>query len=108
MTSVTTAAVVSCQAFRAMTTGRPGAAHLGLPYDVQQAPVDEGQLVDGPRWSEPLDVDVQVLAVGLDPHHQSADKLLASGRPFVASQQCAEHAFGVVTSDVQLEEGLKG
>lgn len=28
-------------AFRAMTTGRPGAAHLGLPYDVQKAPVDE-------------------------------------------------------------------
>ncbi len=28
------------QAFRAMTTGRPGAAHLGLPYDIQYDPVD--------------------------------------------------------------------
>ena len=28
-------------AFRAMTTGRPGAAHIGLPYDVQREPVDE-------------------------------------------------------------------
>ncbi len=27
-------------AFRAMTTGRSGAAHLGLPYDVQYDPVD--------------------------------------------------------------------
>ncbi len=27
-------------AFRAMTTGRPGAAHLGLPFDVQNATVD--------------------------------------------------------------------
>ena len=27
-------------AFRAMTTGRPGAAHLGLPIDVQRATVD--------------------------------------------------------------------
>ncbi len=27
-------------AFRQMTTGRPGAAHLGLPFDVQKAPVD--------------------------------------------------------------------
>ncbi len=27
-------------AFRAATTGRPGAAHLGLPIDVQRAPVD--------------------------------------------------------------------
>jgi acetolactate synthase-1/2/3 large subunit len=28
-------------AFRHMTTGRPGAAHLGLPFDVQNDPVDE-------------------------------------------------------------------
>ena len=28
------------QAFRAMTTGRPGAAHLGLPYDIQYDPID--------------------------------------------------------------------
>jgi acetolactate synthase I/II/III large subunit len=31
-------------AFRAMTTGRPGAAHLGLPFDVQKAPVDEAEI----------------------------------------------------------------
>ena len=35
-------------AFRAMTTGRPGAAHLGLPYDVQRAPVDEDDI-----WAQP-------------------------------------------------------
>jgi len=29
------------RAFRAMTTGRPGAAHLGLPFDVQNGLVDE-------------------------------------------------------------------
>jgi acetolactate synthase I/II/III large subunit len=28
-------------AFRHMTTGRPGAVHLGLPFDVQNDPVDE-------------------------------------------------------------------
>ncbi|MCK5922056.1 MAG: thiamine pyrophosphate-binding protein, partial [Methylococcales bacterium] len=28
-------------AFRAMTTGTPGAAHLGLPFDVQKASVDD-------------------------------------------------------------------
>jgi acetolactate synthase I/II/III large subunit len=28
-------------AFRHMTTGRPGAAHIGLPFDVQKDPVDE-------------------------------------------------------------------
>jgi acetolactate synthase-1/2/3 large subunit len=35
-------------AFRAMTTGRPGAAHLGLPLDVQRAPVDDGDI-----WAQP-------------------------------------------------------
>ena len=31
-------------AFRAMTTGRPGAAHLGLPYDIQYDPVDSSDI----------------------------------------------------------------
>ena len=31
-------------AFRHMTTGRPGAAHIGLPFDVQKEPVDEASL----------------------------------------------------------------
>ena len=36
-------------AFRAMTTGRPGAAHLGLPYDIQYDPVDADDLWADPR-----------------------------------------------------------
>ena len=35
-------------AFRAMTTGRPGAAHLGLPYDIQYDPVDPADV-----WADP-------------------------------------------------------
>ena len=35
-------------AFRAMTSGRPGAAHLGFPIDVQRAPVDPDTI-----WAEP-------------------------------------------------------
>lgn len=35
-------------AFRAMTTGRSGAAHIGLPYDVQYDPVDVGDI-----WADP-------------------------------------------------------
>jgi len=31
-------------AFRAMTTGTPGAAHLALPFDTQKAPVDEAEI----------------------------------------------------------------
>src|SRR5229473_1021943 len=36
------------EAFDAMTTGRPGAAHIALPYDVQTAPVDAGDV-----WADP-------------------------------------------------------
>jgi acetolactate synthase-1/2/3 large subunit len=32
------------RAFRAMTTGRPGAAHLGLPFDVQNGQVPESSV----------------------------------------------------------------
>jgi len=35
-------------AFRAMTTGRPGAAHLGLPYDIQYDDVDPADI-----WADP-------------------------------------------------------
>ena len=35
-------------AFRAMTTGSPGAAHLGLPYDIQKADVNPDDL-----WAQP-------------------------------------------------------
>lgn len=31
-------------AFRAMSTGKPGSAHIGLPFDVQQKPVDESEI----------------------------------------------------------------
>jgi acetolactate synthase-1/2/3 large subunit len=36
-------------AFTQMTSGRPGAAHIGLPYDVQREPVDEAEIWGDPR-----------------------------------------------------------
>ena len=35
-------------AFRAMTTGRPGAAHIGLPFDIQSDVVDAADI-----WADP-------------------------------------------------------
>ncbi len=35
-------------AFTQMCTGRPGAVHLGLPFDVQQAPLDQAEI-----WADP-------------------------------------------------------
>ena len=36
------------KAFEQMTTGRPGAAHLALPFDVQNGPVERSEL-----WADP-------------------------------------------------------
>lgn len=36
-------------AFTQMTSGRPGAAHIGLPYDVQRDPVDDREIWGDPR-----------------------------------------------------------
>src|SRR5687767_9960688 len=35
-------------AFEAMTSGRPGAAHIALPFDVQNGPVERGDV-----WADP-------------------------------------------------------
>jgi acetolactate synthase-1/2/3 large subunit len=36
------------EAFQAMTSGRPGAAHIALPYDVQNGPVEEKDVYADP------------------------------------------------------------
>jgi len=36
------------KAFEAMTTGRPGAAHIALPFDVQNGPVERAEV-----WADP-------------------------------------------------------
>ncbi|MEM9682065.1 MAG: thiamine pyrophosphate-binding protein [Pseudomonadota bacterium] len=49
-------------AFRAMTTGKPGAAHIGLPFDVQREPVDESDV-----WAEPEVGNFPAWRTGPDP-----------------------------------------
>lgn len=39
------------KAFREMTTGRPGSVHLGLPFDVQKAPVNADDIWTDERFS---------------------------------------------------------
>ena len=36
------------KAFESMTTGRPGAAHIALPFDVQNGPVERSDV-----WADP-------------------------------------------------------
>lgn len=40
------------RAFREMTSGRPGSAHLALPFDVQKAPVPEEEIWADPRFGQ--------------------------------------------------------
>lgn len=49
-------------AFSAMTTGRPGAAHIGLPFDVQNEAVDEPEI-----WADPSLGEYPARRVGPDP-----------------------------------------
>ncbi|MEO1491973.1 MAG: thiamine pyrophosphate-binding protein [Pseudomonadota bacterium] len=50
------------RAFREMTTGRPGSAHLALPFDVQKAPVPEDEI-----WSNPAHGNYPALRPAPDP-----------------------------------------
>jgi acetolactate synthase-1/2/3 large subunit len=63
-------------AFRAMTSGRPGAAHIGLPFDVQRDPVDEADV----RGDPALGV-FPARRIGPDPDQvQAAAEALASAK----------------------------
>lgn len=65
-------------AFRAMTTGRPGAAHLGLPYDVQNAAVSADDI-----WVQPEFGRYPAWRSGANPEsvEAAAECLLSSKKP---------------------------
>src|SRR3970282_2366707 len=59
-------------AFNAMTTGRPGAAHVALPFDVQNGPVERSDV-----WGDPSLGSYPSRRVAPDPFHvELAAKLL--------------------------------
>jgi acetolactate synthase-1/2/3 large subunit len=65
-------------AFTHMTSGKPGAAHLGLPYDVQRDPVDEAEI-----WADPALGRYPSRRTGPDPAavQEAAALLLAARNP---------------------------
>ncbi|MEM9205580.1 MAG: thiamine pyrophosphate-binding protein [Pseudomonadota bacterium] len=68
------------QAFRAMTTGRPGAVHLALPFDTQKAPVDESEI-----WADRANRSFPSHRAAPDPKAiAEAAKLLASAERAIA------------------------
>ncbi len=81
-------------AFKEMTTGRPGAAHLGLPFDVQSQPVDESDL-----WGEPEYGRYPASRVGPDPEAvEAAAALIAE-----ADQPLLICGGGVVIANAERE-----
>ncbi len=66
------------RAFREMTTGRPGAVHLALPFDVQRAPVEEGEI-----WADTRHERVPACRTAPDPDavDRAARALLSAERP---------------------------
>nr|WP_316642692.1 thiamine pyrophosphate-binding protein [uncultured Roseateles sp.] len=67
-------------AFRAMTTGRPGAAHICLPYDVQKHVIDPNEV-----WAQPGHDRYPALRSAPDPAavEQAAERLVAARAPVI-------------------------
>ena len=67
-------------AFRAMTTGRPGAAHLGLPYDIQYDPVDPDDI-----WADEALSEFPAYPVAPEPGAVEAaiDAILSARSPLI-------------------------
>ena len=68
------------KAFRAMTTGRSGAAHLGLPYDIQYDAVPEEEI-----WADPALATYPAYRVGPDPDaiEAAADAMVSAKAPLI-------------------------
>jgi acetolactate synthase I/II/III large subunit len=62
-------------AFRAMTTGRPGSAHIALPFDTQKGASDPADI-----WADPRHKAFPAERVGPDPDaiREAADALLSA------------------------------
>ena len=67
-------------AFRGMTTGRPGSAHLGFPIDVQRGDADPGQI-----WADPKHAAFPAYPSGPDPEAIEAalDAILSARFPVI-------------------------
>ena len=82
------------RAFKEMTTGRPGAAHIGLPFDVQRQTVDENDI-----WAEQEYGRYPARRTGPDPDaiEAAADLIAKAKQPLLIC------GGGVVISSAELE-----
>src|SRR5690606_34080606 len=104
-------------AFRAMTTGRPGAAHIGLPFDVQKGPGDAEDVWGDPalgtwpaRRSAPDPVAVEAAADALAAARFPV--IVAGGGPVIAGAfdelRAVAEAVGAVVATTISGQGAIG
>ncbi|MBI3707733.1 MAG: thiamine pyrophosphate-binding protein, partial [Proteobacteria bacterium] len=81
-------------AFAAMTTGKPGSAHIGLPFDVQKEPVDEADI-----WADASFGRYPSRRIGPDPDsvRAAAEAIVAASYPVIVC------GGGVVISGAERE-----
>lgn len=91
-------------AFRAMTTGTPGAAHLALPFDTQKAPVEGAEIWADPRHrifpAEPAAPDPDAIAAAADILTRARSAVaICGGGPVIAG---ASHALETLARTLDL------
>lgn len=100
------------KAFRAITTGRPGAAHIGLPYDLQKQPLDPAEV-----WAQAEHSRFPAFRTGPDPDHvgAAAEAILAARSPVfvcgggvIISGACAELAALAELLDAPVASTVSG
>jgi acetolactate synthase-1/2/3 large subunit len=79
-------------AFRSMTSGRPGAAHIGLPFDVQRDPVAVEQVRADPRLgvfpSRRFAADPQAIAAAAEALLSAKEPMfVCGGGPIIAGAE---------------------
>lgn len=91
------------KAFRAMTTGRPGATHIGLPYDLQKQQIDPALV-----WAQAEHARYPAFRTGPEPDHVSAvlEAILSARMPIFV---CGGGVIlsGATQSLVELAETLQ-
>ncbi len=100
------------RAFREMTSGRPGSAHLGLPFDVQKAKVAEDDIWADDRFSS---YPALPAAPAPDDVDRVLDALLTAERPVIVcgggvvlAGACAELADLVETTGIPVCTTVSG
>lgn len=99
-------------AFRAMTTGRPGAAHLGFPIDVQRGEADPDALWHDPAHARfpayPSGPDPVAVATLLDALLSATSPLIICGGGIVLSGGEAAFQSFVETLDIAVATTISG